>query len=249
MNRLLALLITGFWVTMWTLLLRTELEPQRAALREVPIEHVLKLFFQHQQASDLFLNTDGARIGYVRFHPQVRQDDGVQVLEFSGNVQLRLPGAPRQRLVWNGEAELTPALELSKLQLTSAFRESTLNDAPENIVKLSMDMQKKTASYEILSDQRLVDAQTFTLDEAGVRKLMDRVGVDPTILQTVNLQTKGTPPRFSAHRSSLKLRDEKVDTLLISAEMNGQTLLECHVSQLGQILHAKTITGWTLETD
>lgn len=249
MNRLLALLITGFWVTMWTLLLRTELEPQRAALREVPIEHVLKLFFQHQQASDLFLSADGNRIGYVRFHPQVRKEDGLQVLEFSGNVQLRILGAPRQRLVWNGEAEMTPALGLSKLQLTSAFRESTLNEAPENIVKLSMDMQAKTASYEIRSDERLADAQTFSLDEAGLRKLMAGAGLDPAILQTVNLQTKGTPPRFSAHRSSMKLKDEKVETLLISAEMNGQTLLECHVSQLGQILHAKTITGWTLEAD
>lgn len=249
MNRLLALLITGFWVTMWTLLLRTELEPQKAALREVPIEHVLKLFFQHQQASDLFLNTGSDRVGYVRFHPQVRKDNGVPMLEFSGNVQIRIPGAPRQRLIWNGNAELSPALEVSKLQLTSAFRDSTLPQAAENIVRLSMDMQKRTASYEVRTAQQLADAQTFTLDEAGLRKLMDRAGVDPTVLQTVNLQTKGSPPRFSAHRSSLKIKDETVETLLISAEMNGQTLLECHVSQLGQILHAKTITGWTLETD
>jgi hypothetical protein len=249
MYRLLALLITGFWVTMWTLLLRTELEPRGAALREVPVEHVLKIFFQHQQPSDLFLNGDGQRIGHLRFHPQIRIDDHIRVLEFSGNAQLRLPGAPRQRLTWHGQAELSPALELSKLRLISALRESTTNQVPETTVTFDMDAVTKEASYEVRSDQQVIDSQSFTMDEEGLRKLMNRAGIDATVLQTFSIPTQGTPPRFTAHRSSLRLKDEKIDTLLVSAEMNGQTLLEFHVSQLGQVLHVKTITGWTLETD
>ncbi|MHA3770190.1 hypothetical protein ACXR0O_01475 [Verrucomicrobiota bacterium sgz303538] len=249
MNRLFALLITGFWITMWTLLLRTELEPQRAALREVPIEHVLKLFFQHQQPSDLFLHGEGGRLGHVRLHPQIRKEDGMRVIDFSGNAQLRIPGAPRHRVAWEGEAELTPSLELARFQLSTAFREATTQQAPETTVRFSFESMTKSGSYELRSDQQIVDAQTFTLDEPGIRKLLDRIGVDPALLQTVNLQVKGTPPHLTAHQSSLRLKGDKIDTLLVTAELNGQTLFEFHVSQLGQVIQAKTITGWTLETD
>jgi hypothetical protein len=249
MSRILALLITGFWVTMWTLLLQTELEPQRAALREVPIAHVLKLFFHHQQASDLYLNSGGTRIGHVRFHPHIRQEDGVRYFEFSGHAQLLVPGAPRQRLSWSGEGELLPTMELSKLRLMSAVRESTTKDVPETTVIVHLDLVNRWAFYEIKSGDVSIDTQRFTMDEAGLRKLLDRVGIDPVVLQTVSAQAKGTAPRLFAHRSSMRLHDEKVDTLQVTAEMNGQTLLELHVSQLGQILHAKTITGWTLEAE
>ena len=249
MSRILALLITGFWVTMWTLLLQTEMEPQRAALREVPVGHVLKLFFHHQQASDLYLSSGANRIGHVRFHPQVRKEDGARIFDFSGSAQVVVPGAPRQRLSWSGEVELLPTMELSKLHLMSALRESTTKDVPETTVIINIDAKTRDASYEIETGGERIDAQNFTLDEPGLRKLMDRLGIDPAVLQTVSAQTKGSSPRFSAHRSSMKLNDEKVDTLQVTAEMNGQTLLELHVSQLGQVLHVKTITGWVLETE
>ncbi len=249
MSRILALLITAFWVTMWTLLLRTELEPQRAALREVPLEHVLKVFFQHQQASDLHLNGEGTRMGYVRFHPQVRESDGVRFFEFSGNVQLRIPGVPRQRLGWSGEAELLPTMGLSKLRLMSAVRESTTKDVPETIFTLNLDAVARNVSYEARMNGEMVDSQSFTMDEVGLRKLIQRAGVDPIVLQTISTQTKSSAPKITAHRSSLKLKDEKVDTLQVTVEINGQTLAELHVSQLGQILHVKTLTGWTLEAE
>jgi hypothetical protein len=45
------------------------------------------------------------------------------------------------------------------------------------------------------------------------------------------------------------LKGEKVETLLVTLQVNEQTLMEAQVSQLGQVLQAKTLTGWTVELD
>jgi hypothetical protein len=250
MNRLLALFITVFFATMWTLLLRTELRPQKTALRKVPVEHVLKLFFQHQQPSDLFIHGSGERLGHVRFHPQVNSADDSRVIEFSGNAQLRIPGAPKQRIMWDGAAEYFQDMALRTVQLKTGVRESTTQPAPETTVNIFLNAMNRLVNYSISVDGRPVDQASFTLDENGVQGLMRRAGIDPELLRMVNSKAQSsTPPKISAHQSSLRLKSEEVETLLVTVEMNAQTMLEFHVSQLGQILHAKTLTGWTLEMD
>jgi hypothetical protein len=36
---------------------------------------------------------------------------------------------------------------------------------------------------------------------------------------------------------------------MVTVEQSGQTLLEFHLSQLGQILHVRTLIGYTLAPD
>ena len=40
-----------------------------------------------------------------------------------------------------------------------------------------------------------------------------------------------------------------MQTYLVTVQQNGQVLLEFHVDQLGKILHAKTLIGYTLTPD
>jgi hypothetical protein len=40
-----------------------------------------------------------------------------------------------------------------------------------------------------------------------------------------------------------------MDTYLVTVESNGQTLLECHVDQLGRIVHVSTLVGFSLATE
>jgi hypothetical protein len=40
-----------------------------------------------------------------------------------------------------------------------------------------------------------------------------------------------------------------MDTYLVTIESNGQTLLECHVDQLGRIVQATTLLGYSLSPE
>ena len=56
-------LIAFFWVIMWVLLIRTELRPMDAATRVVPLEHIAKLLFHDEQASELYIHDEGDKSG------------------------------------------------------------------------------------------------------------------------------------------------------------------------------------------
>jgi hypothetical protein len=249
MNRILAILITAFWIVMWAILVRTELEPQNAALREVPADRVLKLFFRHQQQTDLFLHGEGGRLGHVRIHPHVREADGQRIVDFSGNLQLQMPGGTRQRFGWQGVAHLSDKLSLERLRLETVAREASAPQSRESTARIDYESSSKLVSYEVSIGGIMVDKHQFTADENGVKELVARSGIDPQIMQFAAVNAKTTSAGVTARRSTLALKGEKVDTLQVDFEMNRQTLLKFHVSQLGQILEAETITGWTLKSD
>ena len=123
--RAAAVLIVVFWIAMTALLVRKELSPGANELREGPVSHVMKLMFLHGEASDLNLHSERQIVGQLRFHPQIRKDDGARVMEYSGRMLIALPGAPRQRLSWAGDFEMNRALEMQSARLHSMFRAAT----------------------------------------------------------------------------------------------------------------------------
>ena len=92
----------------------------------------------------------------------------------------------------------------------------------------------------------VLDQQTFTMDEAGLTALLDHLGIDPMWRKQFR-PGKGPKPVISARQASLVVEKVKLETSLLTVVANGQTLLEVHVSQLGEVLHARTLFGWTLE--
>jgi len=54
---------------------------------------------------------------------------------------------------------------------------------------------------------------------------------------------------IKARQSTLAVPGGRMDTYLVTMETNGQTLLECHVDQLGRIVQASTLLGYTLSPD
>ncbi len=78
-------LIGVFWLVMAGLLVRQHVGASDAALRKVSVAHVVKLLLTHEQPSDLNIFSDQRRLGHLL---------------------TALPGAARQRIVWNGSWEL-----------------------------------------------------------------------------------------------------------------------------------------------
>src|SRR4030095_14893962 len=108
--RTVAALIVVFWLVMTTLLIRNEVNPEDSRVREVPLTHVFKLLYLHEQASDLRIYAGGTSIGHLRFHPRNDKETHDRLVEFTGTIQLQVPD--RRRISWDGTLRMYPYSEL-----------------------------------------------------------------------------------------------------------------------------------------
>ena len=240
--RLLAISIVGFWITMTALLIQMETSTAKSSLREVSLAHVFKLVFTHEQPSELHITGDGMRLGYLRLHPRVDRESGARLIDFTGNLQLRLPGVARQRMSWDGAAELSPGFDAQHLRF-----DVTLHEPLNSRTELRVDLVKRVAVIGT-GTNRVRHEEVYPLDETGLQRLMEHLEIDVGMVKALS---GGAPnrPVFRAEQSSLRIRGEKIETYLVTIQQSGQTLLDMHISQLGQVLRAKTLVGYTLAPD
>ena len=253
LHRTCAILITGFWLTMTGLLVRQHVGEGDAALREVPVSNVVKLLLMHEQPSDLNIVSDKRCLGHLRIHPRQHKEERVRVIEFSGNLLAMLPGSERQRVTWDGELELEKSLATRRFSMDLTLRESARSAAPAYHTQITITPSDIPAEnllrWTLHQGDRLLDQRSITLDEKGLHTALQEL-VDPALLEMVQVQTHArSSPVIKAHLSTMLIHGERIDTYLVTIEQNGQTLLEADVSQLGQILRAKTLIGYTLQPE
>ena len=240
LSRFLSIVIVLFWITMTGLLVRNEWWPDHSRLRVIPMEHVARLLWLHEQSSDLTIWNDGQRLGHLTLHPRRGEADDMRLLDYSGNLQLRLPGSNKQRISWDGTVELDKKWEMQSLLLGVGVREPSQMRA-----ELLVRPRANSAHYRLLNAGRELQSEDFTLDEAGMKKMMELLEIDPIMVQTFR-PSQPAAPVFTAEQSSLTLHGEKIDTYLLSMQQSGQTLFELHISQLGQVLQVKTLVGYSM---
>jgi hypothetical protein len=224
---------------MTVLLVRSELWPGQSKLRSVPIEHVAKLFWLHQQASDLSILSDSIRVGHLHLHPRIRKEDGARILEFSGNLQWRLPGSRLQRVSWGGTATFDEELSLLNLQIGVPVGASPLMKAQVTVMP-----SENLARYQLFNNEIELEQEDYALDESGLKKVLKQLDLDPALYESV--RGSATVPVVSARLSSLTIPQGRIDTFLLSVKQGGQTLLEAHVNQLGVIARVKTLVGYNM---
>ena len=238
--RAAAVLIVVFWIAMTALLIRKELSPGATELREVPVSHVIKLMFRQGEASDLNLHNDRQMVGQLRFHPQIRKVDGALLMEYSGRVMFTLPGGPRQRVSWAGDFELNRALEMQSARL-----QLNVSEPATYAVDLTADPIANRLRYETRSGGHLLHRGEYALDAEGALTWLHEQGIDPVLIQGGSQPSGTQPPTFRAWQSSMQIHGQRLDTFRVDIEYGGQTLLEFHVNQIGQILQAKSFLGYT----
>ncbi len=240
MYRAVSILIVIFWLTMTALLLRNEVKPGDSALREVPAGHVVKLLLHHQQASDLNIISDKTRLGRLLISPKTIKEDGLRIIAFTGHLIFTVPGGDRQRVAWDGEVQMNKDLAIQVFRLGVTMTE-TEKLRSEIVVRPAENL----AHYELSSANGVLERQDYTLDEKGARDVFRQLGIDPAMLPVAPL-AHAKPPVIKAQQSSIEIHGERMDTYLVTVESNGQTWLECHVDQLGHIVKATTLLGYTL---
>ena len=226
------MLIVGFWLAMTGLLVVRELYPDATRLNAVSVNYVGGLIFQHGQSSDLQIYDAGKEVGYLHLQPRPDlETKGGRLLEYHGMITLNPLGMARQRLSWSGKFVLDTKHELKTLYVSISTQE------PIHQLEMDIDAQAKTAKFTVHANGRKVDESTITLDMPGLMKLLGRIGIEPAALQPLLATPPSAPaPEVTAYQSSTRLNGETVGTYQLNIKVTGQTFLEAHVSQLGQIL-------------
>jgi hypothetical protein len=240
--RLLTAAIILFWITMTALLVRSEMWPNQSALRTVPIEHVAKLLWKHEQPSNLTIWSEGARVGHFALHPIVRKEDEARLLEYSGNLQLRLPGVGLQRLSWDGIAEFDQVFDLRSLLLGIGQRQREPSTMRHEILFIPA---QHLARYSLKNDRHELESHEYSLDETGLKQVLEQLAFDPALFEAFRGSNTAAPV-MTAQVSSMTIHNDRVETYLVTVQQGGQTLLETHVSQLGQFLFVKSLIGYTM---
>ena len=244
LSRLVSITIVLFWVVMTMLLVRSELWPDHSSLRTVPVEKVLKLMWFHHEPSELVVWSDSQRVGHLTLHPKIRESDGTRLLEYNGNVRVRLPGSARQRISWDGVAEFDADQTMRSMFIGLDMKDLTLDRAEITIVP-----SENRASFKLKDvSKRVLNTSDYSLDERGLKKLLTQVDLDPALYDTFR-SSNPVVPTISAQESSILIHHERMKTYLIEVRQGGQTLLEAHINELGRIVRVKTLVGYSLAPD
>lgn len=244
--RTVAALIVLFWLVMTTLLIRNEVDPEDSRLREVPLTHVLKLLYLHEQPSHLRIYAGGTPIGHLSFQPRKDKETGDRLLEFTCMIQLQVPD--RQRISWNGVLRMSDNYELLQSDWGVA-----LEDPGSLRLEVQTHASVPTAHVTVRTKERVIQEMDVALNESGMANLANQFGAGTeflAILQQARTQAQNkAKPIIRARQSSIRYRGEQTETYLVSIEQNGQTLIQSQFSQLGHVLQAKTFLGYTLQPD
>ena len=244
-------LIILFWAAMSALLIRAEYFSRGGEAQPVPVAFVARLMFHHEQPTDLALYSQQHRLdGYLHLQPKhlPHGEDGhaapLDLLSGSGSFAVTLPGTNVQRVTVRGVLEIDAQQQLERLELTVS-----LHEPKQSGLGLTLNVEGSPAR----------DTWHYVLKQAGVVVREDSgpaarllAAADPhlpglSLSSFEQLQHQQTGlTRFSAHRGSLRLNGENIDTYVISVQY-GETLESTiDFNQLGQVLAVKTFTGYDL---
>jgi hypothetical protein len=236
------MLIVAFWLGMTSLLVVRELYPESTRLNDVPVNHVGRLFFQHEQGSDLVIRDKQKEVGYLHVQPRRDRESGARRVEFHGNVGLNLPAAGKKRLSWSGNMSMDDTFNVTRLRIALSTHD------PIQGVELDVDAVTNVAKYVVTHRGNELEKGSFTLDQNGLTSLLERAGLPVALFKSLlSSQKASATPEVVARQATLKINGEEISAYTIAVNVSGQTMFEAHVTQLGQVLKAKAAAlGYTL---
>ena len=258
-------LLTGivlFWLVMTGLLVRVELFPGDGDLLPVPLEHIERLIFLHQQPSDLVLyNGLRQRLGNVRIQPQrVKNAEAngagfVNLITGTGATALTIPGLPSGRMTFRFSTELNDAQQMQRFEWAANLHAPKQT---ESSLGIQFDGQPplNRFHYTVHRGQILEKEASGTPAELLSDPDLAALGFDPrVVLEQWEARQHGAKAAgggiasqlaVNARRGSLRFNGEEIETFVITVRYADSLESTIHISQLGQILSVKTFTGYNL---
>ncbi len=247
-QRLLIAGVVFFWLLMTGALVQLWVNPATSEILAVPVVHVVRQMFTHEQTSNLAVFQGNKRIGALSLQPRRFDSDGICMVDFTGNILVELPFMAEQPFSWRGTAEMDRSFALRNLKVHI--------DAlgPKISTDIEIDPGQNKAIYTIRHEDEDPVETTLTLDRKGAQDALEGLGLDPSILTQVALSAKSAADSsgsltFTARQSETQIQGERVQTYRLSARQSSSPMVEADISHLGQILSIKTIFGFTFSPD
>ncbi|MDP9292610.1 MAG: hypothetical protein M3O82_09645 [Verrucomicrobiota bacterium] len=235
-----SIFIVIFWIVMTALLVRLEIAPESSELLDVPISHVVGLIFTHEQSSSLNIYDGTSLIGTLTLRPESPAPNE-RSLTFSGYVSTRLPMTDRQRIGLSGVARMDAALAITDMKCNVTLLK------PPTELQTSIEPHAGVAKYRLISEGVTGPEYQIGLSENGARDALKSAGFEGLV--PGGLPANMPRPIATARRAQFKLRNDNIDAYLLRVQQGETVMAEIYVSQLGQILWAKTVLGYTLSSD
>lgn len=271
-HRALNTAIILFWLLMTGLLVRVELFPDRGELLPIPVTHIVKLIFLHQQPSSLFLyNPQRQRLGEFHLQPQRVKNPDANGTEFlnllggSGATTVRFPGVPNGRMTFRFSMELSEKYEVQRFDWSA-----TLHTPGDK----GPDGKKTSTSVGFEFDGRPAHDDYHYLIRIGDKVEKEASGTMASLLADPHLSVMGFDPRavldqwearqrnppgsaapapnpveVTARRGMLHFNGDDIETFLLTLRYQDSYETTIHLSQLGQVLSVKTFAGYNLYDD
>jgi hypothetical protein len=257
-SRLAAVAIVLFWLVMTGLLVRMQCFPGAAELLPVPVDHLFKLMFLHEQPSDLVLFAGEERIGDFHLQPH-RLPPGTgparNSLTITGGTHLNIPGVSAKHMTLRGVLDLDEQDVARRFELTAVLPEPPPERSgrpgqpvpatpPGRTILLAGEPAADRYHYEVHDDKGSVE-QTGPLAALLDQPELRTFGLDPAAISGLARQ-QAAALEVTARRSVLSSRGEEIETYEVVVRQAGTTLATIQLSQLGQILEVKTNAGFFL---
>lgn len=235
--RFLALSIVAFAGTMTFLLVRVVYFPEFDRLPKVDPEHVMELFLDNHDVTDLYIYRDGLAVGEINMMPSRDQDGSGKVeLGFTAEGVVELPNLPRQRLTWRGRIHLgpAPARKLERVELRVNFRK------PNVAVSMQIDPVSFDFHYMVSQDGVVVTDSRTDPDAIGVAQvqlLMAAWGIDLS-------GRKAEPAVWEARRGTLDIAGHRAGAYFVVIDIPGAGEIRLSFSEAGEMLELKSPLGY-----
>jgi hypothetical protein len=258
--RVAAVAIVLFWLVMTGLLVRMECFPGKSDLLPVPVDHLFKLMFLHEQPSDLVLFQDQDRIGNLHLIPHrypASAGAARNSLALTGEMILNLPGFETRYLTLRGHFELDDQDTTRSFELTATIHDPTPNlprqpkgaaarkNPPNLIIVFDGEPAKSRYHYQVRY------GESIQAEESGApAALLDRpelraMGIEPAVLSTVFAQ-QAAATQATARRGILHTKGDDIDTYDVTIRQSDAMEMTVQLSQLGQVMAVQTSAGYSL---
>ena len=241
--------VVGFWFWMTAALVRLELAPGDTRLLPVPVSHVWKLIFRHEELSALTLFSGRQRLGELHLQPRMHggANGAYRQMVGTGAFALNLPGTAGQRFVIHGTLDLDEQETVQHVEFAANVHEPN-QQTPSTTILLDGQPTSGQWHYAIRQGNAVLKENSGTietlLDDPDLRLL----GFDPKVFSQMSRQ-QAAAVEVTARHGTLHLNGEDVETYVVTIRQGGGLESSVHLNQLGQILAVKTFLGYDLYDD
>jgi hypothetical protein len=231
--------IVAFWLVMMALLVRLETHPETTDILDVPVSYVLRIMFRHGQRSLLTVRDETKSVGTVELSPSTTGSDG-RLLDFSGTLTIPLALGTPQQFSFNGAVNMDATLRVRDFHVDVSARQ------PRGHLRVAGDTARKTLTYEVTQGDRRLGARTVGMEALGATVLQN-LGINGNLLQ---IGAAAIPAAaVTARETEIGLRGEQLEVYDVSVAEGTGPALDFYVTELGQIVQAKTNFGYSLSAE